>query len=743
MLVIAAAILAFRARGDEHRLIAGDGAAFEAAGTAIAIGANVVVAGAPHTAVDAIAERGIAYVFGRSGNGWIERARLTAADGVAGDHFGAAVAVRGDVIAVGAPNAKRKGAVYIFVRAGNRWLQAQKLTASDANGFGAALAIASNTMIVGAPGSATAHVFEQRGLVWKETATLIHDEADDQFGASVAIGDGRAVVGAPVAAGAVYVFARGGSAWAEEQELMADDAEHFGQAVAIDGNTIAVGADLSEGGAGSAYVFARITQQWTKQARLTAVDRAAGDRFGYSIALHEDTLAVGSLLHRVGGNPEQGSIYLFLRGGDLWVPQLALTAENGGSADHFGASVAINEDAVAAGAPLHDNDTKPDQGLVYLFDVFACRAERRLIEGLQINADLPPLFVDADAHSCGAFIDDAALAISADACSGIVSVTPASVPAGNIFPPGTTPMTYDAIDSKGNITTLVRNVTVVDATPPVVTAPSSITVSADTAMCGKVLDDASLGAPIASDNCSVTVTRTGVPAGNVFPLGATTITYEATDGAGNTATASQVVTVAALAPAITVPANIIVNSDHGSCSAQVNPGNAMSTNQCVPLSIAAARSDGLPLDASYPTGITTITWTASDAGGQSLTARQTIEVRDSDPPSISAVSVDQQRLRPSNHKYDDVTIAYTAADNCSSVTVYLVVSSTDPVNGTADGDTDPDWVIEDAHHVQLRAERAGNGPGRTYTITVVAVDGSGNTASGSVTVRVSHSNGNH
>ena len=71
-----------------------------------------------------------------------------------------------------------------------------------------------------------------------------------------------------------------------------------------------------------------------------------------------------------------------------------------------------------------------------------------------------------------------------------------------------------------------------------------------------------------------------------------------------------------------------------------------------------------------------------------------------------------------------------------SVARTLKLSSSEPVDGTADGDQAPDWEIVDATHVRLRAERAGNGDGRTYTITIVTSDSGGASASKSVTVSV-------
>jgi hypothetical protein len=86
----------------------------------------------------------------------------------------------------------------------------------------------------------------------------------------------------------------------------------------------------------------------------------------------------------------------------------------------------------------------------------------------------------------------------------------------------------------------------------------------------------------------------------------------------------------------------------------------------------------------------------------------------------------------------DVMVNYAAADNCAAVSTALSVESNEPVDGTGDGDTAPDWEVIDAHHVRLRAERAGKGRGRTYTITITATDSHGNASSQAVTVHVPH-----
>jgi len=98
-------------------------------------------------------------------------------------------------------------------------------------------------------------------------------------------------------------------------------------------------------------------------------------------------------------------------------------------------------------------------------------------------------------------------------------------------------------------------------------------------------------------------------------------------------------------------------------------------------------------------------------------------------------------LWPPNHKLVDVTINYGVSDDCdlpAAINCSLSVSSNEPVAGTGDGDTAPDWIVVDAHTVRLRAERAGKGSGRIYTITITCTDSSGQSSTQRVTVGVPH-----
>ena len=110
---------------------------------------------------------------------------------------------------------------------------------------------------------------------------------------------------------------------------------------------------------------------------------------------------------------------------------------------------------------------------------------------------------------------------------------------------------------------------------------------------------------------------------------------------------------------------------------------------------------------------------------------------------ISAVAASPSVLWPPNHKMAPATVTASASDLCSAALVYKItsVSSNEPVNGTGDGDTAPDWVITGNLTVNLRAERSGSGSGRVYTIMVGCTDASGNSSTKTTTVTVPHDQG--
>ena len=202
-------------------------------------------------------------------------------------------------------------------------------------------------------------------------------ETDDRFGYSVAVSGDTAVVGAHrdddngTDSGSAYVFVRSGSSWTEQAKLTASDGaadDRFGTSVAISGDTAVVGALRGDGivaDSGSAYVFVRSGSTWTEQAKLTASDGAADDYFGGSVSVSGDTAVVGA--YRDGDSGDRsGSAYVFVRSGSTWSAQAKLTAFDGAADDWFGCSVSVSGDTAVVGARFGDGSVV-SSGSAYVF----------------------------------------------------------------------------------------------------------------------------------------------------------------------------------------------------------------------------------------------------------------------------------------------------------------------------------------------------------------------------------------
>lgn len=135
-------------------------------------------------------------------------------------------------------------------------------------------------------------------------------------------------------------------------------------------------------------------------------------------------------------------------------------------------------------------------------------------------------------------------------------------------------------------------------------------------------------------------------------------------------------------------------------------------------------------------GVNTVTLRITDANGNTGSATATVTVADASGPSITNASASPTVLWPANGKMINVTVGYTAADNCSAATVSLSVKSNEAESGLFKGDKGNDWKIVNNRQVQLKAERDPSGTGRIYTITITATDAKGNRSTQDVLVTV-------
>jgi hypothetical protein len=304
------------------------------------------------------------------------------------DLFGYAVALSADgtTLAVGAQTegggaqagtrtdaTYGSGAVYVYVSGPSGWVQqarlkASNMDASDQFGTQVALSADGHTLAVSAPYEDSA-------------ATGINGtQADNSM----------------PEAGAVYVFTRSGSTWTQQAYVKAsntgepDEGDTFGSSMALsgDGTTLAVGSpsedsgiggidanqkDNSAPGSGAVYVFSRAGAGWSQQAYIKSPrprsGGAAGDLFGYSVAISHDghTLGVGvydesGISNVINGELDfrgngTGAVYVYRRTGAKWAREAYLKARQQDRNDSMGNAIAMSADGNTLAAAAADEDS--------------------------------------------------------------------------------------------------------------------------------------------------------------------------------------------------------------------------------------------------------------------------------------------------------------------------------------------------------------------------------------------------
>lgn len=288
-----------------------------------------------------------------------------------------------------------------------------------------------------------------------------------------------------------------------------------------------------------------------------------------------------------------------------------------------------------------------------------------------------------------------------DNCAG-VTMTSTHNP-GDVFPTGTTTVTYTATDAIGNTTTCSFNVIVTDSELPVWSnCPAPITQNNDPGACNAIVN---WTLPTVTDNCPGVVYTASHSPGATFPFGTTTVSYTATDIAGNTAVCAFDVTIVDVEPPVFVgcPGNNTVNNTPGVCGAIVSWTPPSASDNCAGLTVTSNYTPGSVL----PIGTTTVTYTATDAQGNTATCSFDITVNDNQTPTFSncptSISVNND---PGMCTASVTWTAPTEMDNCPGV---IVTSTHNPGDLFSAG---------------------------TTTVTYTATDASGNTATCSFDVTV-------
>lgn len=307
--------------------------------------------------------------------------------------------------------------------------------------------------------------------------------------------------------------------------------------------------------------------------------------------------------------------------------------------------------------------------------------------------------------------------------------------------------TGGCVDSSTEGPACVQIAVVFDDIPPEVDCPDDMEIENEEDECFAVVE---FDEPTGIDNCSeeVTIVKTeGLNSGDPFPVGTTTQTYILSDDNGNETTCSFDITVLdTQAPGITCPPDIEANNDPGKCGAVVTYSLPEFSDNCPGATLEL--TEGLESGAFFPVGSTLVTYTVTDASGNTNSCSFMVTVFDIEPPVITVKDIKSSKWPP-NHKSFEVEIKdfiISVEDNCTDLTIDDIiideVSSDEPQNSQGDGNTSDDIVIaSDCRTVSLLAERQGGGNGRVYTIYLAVADEHGNIGTAEIKAEVPHDQG--
>ena len=364
---------------ETQKLSASDGQPGDSFGHAVSISGNFAIVGA-YTDDDRGGDSGSAYIYAFDGTTWNQQAKLTGADEAAFDYFGWAVAISGNIALVAAPFdgtlGPDAGAVYVFSFDGAAWTQQAKLFASDPVNFaifGISVSLSGNTALIGAQGEAlgrgSAYVFTFDGTSWRQQARLSPADGalGDDFGCSVSLSGTRALIGAfdNGVGGAAYVFNFNGTTWSQEAKLTGLDTagdDTFGWSVSLSGDLALVGAPHKQNNRGVAYIFAFDGLTWNQQTQLKDPGGLGLAYFGSSVVLSDRVALIGAELFS-----RPGQVYQFVLRRNTWSLKAQLLASDGMPGNYLGVSVALSGNTVLAGAD--DTFASNGPGNAYIFSL--------------------------------------------------------------------------------------------------------------------------------------------------------------------------------------------------------------------------------------------------------------------------------------------------------------------------------------------------------------------------------------
>ena len=294
--------------------------------------------------------------------------------------------------------------------------------------------------------------------------------------------------------------------------------------------------------------------------------------------------------------------------------------------------------------------------------------------------------VPAAQGECGSNVTFNVTAI--DNCPGVnVVCVP---PSGSPFPVGVTTVNCSATDIYGNTDICSFHVTVTggitDTQPPVITCPADVSVPAAPGLCSSNVNFTATS----TDNCPGVSVVCVPPSGSPFPVGVTTVNCTATDAAGNMDMCSLDVTVNDTEnPAVTCPADVVVDAAPNQTSAVVNYPAPVTGDNCPGVNVVCVPASG----ATFHLGVTMVNCTATDASGNTDTCAFNVTVNSSTGIIVNC-SLDPASA--TNEVNTSHVVTGTVLSNnvpVSGVTLYLRIVSGPNQGKFGKGDTDAEGHV--------------------------------------------------
>lgn len=319
-----------------------------------------------------------------------------------------------------------------------------------------------------------------------------------------------------------------------------------------------------------------------------------------------------------------------------------------------------------------------------------CGATITVVDTIQPTITCPAnITQDNDAGVCSAVVTFATPS-GADNCAGQTVTVSTGLPSGSSFPVGMTNQELAVTDASGNTASCGFSITVSDVEAPALTCPNDTIVATDANDCDRNVVYPALNA---NDNCPGMVASllSGGVSGSSFGLGITTVAWQATDGAGNTATCDFTITVVdTISPSVGCQ-NTSVYLDAGGSAGLVPADIELgSSDNCSSIGFSISTNAFGCSDL----GSNAVTLTATDTAGNTATCGATVAVIDTISPLAICRNVTIQLDTNQMGFLTTDSVNNGSSDACGGISLSLTqFSATDTFNCDSVGKNYVEYLV--------------------------------------------------